>query len=365
MTHFPLFLACAPGLEATLADEAADHGFAAPTAIPGGVTTEGDFAEMMRANLSLRIPNRVLMRIGEFRAFHLAQLDKRASKFPWGDHLPTGAPVKVEVTCRRSKIYHAGAARQRIEGALRATLGPAQPELPLMRVMARIDDNLVTLSLDTSGELLHKRGHKQAVGKAPLRETLAAAFLRQSGFCGDVPVFDPMCGSGTFVIEAAEMALGLQPGRARDFAFMALPGYDERVFAALKTPAGTTELRFGGTDRDQGVIGMAKTNAERASVAAITEFACARVDAAEPPDGACGFVMVNPPYGARIGDRKQLFGLYAALGTRLRDRFSGWRLGMVTSDGGLAKATGLDFLPSLPSVDHGGLKLTLYRTDPL
>lgn len=372
MTEPPLdiFLATAPGLETTLAEEARGLGFADPQPMPGGVTTRGPWPEVWRANLSLRGASRVLVRLGSFRALHLAQLDKRARKFPWTDTLLPGTALKVEATCRASKIYHAGAAAERIETALRAALGPAdtgEAAVDPLRLLARIEDDLVTLSLDTSGAPLHQRGHKLEVGKAPLRETLAALFLRQCGYAGTEPVLDPMCGSGTFVLEAAEIALGLLPGRSRAFAFERLASFDPAAWTALRdAPAGRQPgLLFHGQDRDAGAIRSAAANAARAGLTAVTRFTCQPVSALARPEGSPGLVMVNPPYGARIGEKKLLYPLYGTLGKLLLERFSGWRVGLVTSEPALARATGLPFLPPGPPVAHGGLRVQLWRTPPL
>lgn len=376
-TPFEIFLAVPPGLEPTLATEVAALGFASPVIVPGGVTFQGGWPDVWRANLSVRGATRVLARIGAFRVLHLAQLDKRARKFDWAAVLRPDVPVRVEVTCKASKIYHAGAAKQRIETALRETLGvdvltgPGVEDAPEdtseIRLKARIEDDLCTFSIDTTGESLHKRGHKQAMAKAPLRETLAALFLQQCGYDGTEPVVDPMCGSGTFVIEAAEMALGLLPGRARSYAFEKLVTFNVPSWDILKNaaPARTTPLRFYGSDRDAGAIRAASANADRAGVAGITSFHCHAISDLPRPDGPPGLVMVNPPYGARIGERKLLFALYGALGKTLSERFRGWRVGLVTSDPALAKATALPFLPPAPPVSNGGLKVTLYRTAPL
>lgn len=364
---FEIFLAAPPGHEAALAEEAIEHGFGPVTVLPGGVKFNGIWPDVWRANLKLRGAARVLARIGSFRAFHLAQLDKRARKFDWAAHLRPDAPLRVEVTCRKSKIYHAGAATERIVKAITETLGVQVHDEAALRLMARIEDDLVTFSLDTSGEPLHRRGYKEAVGKAPMRETLAALFLRQCGYDGSEPVLDPMCGSGTFPIEAAEIAAGLQPGRARRFAFESMAAFDPGAWSVMKRGAASrdTSLRFLGFDRDAGAGRMASENAARAGVAGITQFTCQPLSALTRPEGPPGLVMVNPPYGARIGNRKLLFGLYASLGEVLMREMRGWRVGIVTSDGGLAKTTGLPFLPPGPPVAHGGLKVTLWRTDPL
>ena len=333
----------------------------------GGVNVRGDWHDVWRANLHLRGANRVLARIGSFRVMHLAQLDKRARKFLWCDVLRPDVPVKVEVTCRKSRVYHAGAATQRIETAITEELGAPISKDAAIRVMVRIEDDLCTISLDTSGELLHKRGHKEAVGKAPMRETLASMFLRQCGYDGREPVVDPMCGSGTFVIEAAEMAMGLPAGRARAFGFEQLASFDASAWDEMKaaTVSHETNVRFQGSDRDAGAVRMATSNAERAGVAGVVGFEMHPFTDATPPDGPRGLVMINPPYGARIGNKKLLYSVYAGLGTVLKTRFRGWRVGMVTSEPALARASGLPFAKPVSPVAHGGLRVNLFQTKPL
>ena len=367
LTPLSLFLACPPGLEPFLAAEAQAPGFEAIEVAPGGVAVAGGWAEVRRANLRLRGATRVLARIAQFRALHLAQLDKRCRRIGWADILPSGAPLTVEATCRASKIYHDRAAAARLSGAVRDALGPATEGEEPLRLLLRIEDDLATISLDTSGEPLHRRGHKQAVGKAPLRETLAAPFLAACGYDGTDPALDPMCGSGTSPLEAAEIAAGLAPGRSRTFAFERPATHDPAAWKAERSavPRPLSDHIHRGVDRDQGAIAGATANAERAGLADRTAFARAPISALERPEGPPGLVMVNPPYGARIGDRKLLFALYGSLGQVLRERFSGWRVGLVTSDGGLARATGLPFGPAGPTVPHGGLTITLWRTGPL
>ncbi|TRW96690.1 class I SAM-dependent RNA methyltransferase [Paracoccus sp. M683] len=363
---FEIFLVATPGLEAPLAAEAAELGFQ-PVIQPGGVTVQGGWPEVWRANLWLRGATRVLARIGSFRALHLAQLDKRARKFPWADTLRPDVPVKVEATTRASRIYHAGAVTQRIERAIAEELGaPIAADAPVT-IKVRIEDDLCTISVDTTGESLHKRGHKQAVAKAPMRETMAAMFLREMGFDGSQPVLDPMCGSGTFVIEAAEIATGLAPGRSRAFAFQQLASFAAAPWQAMRdavTPR-PSGLIFLGSDRDAGAIRMSGENAERAGVADHVRFQTSPIADLERPIGPPGLVIINPPYGARVGNKGPLFGLHAAMGEVFRSRFAGWRIGIVTSEGGLAKATGLPFQPPGPIVAHGGLKVRLWQTGPL
>jgi len=365
--EFEIFLVATPGLEEALCAEARGKGFKQATVVPGGVTVKGGWPEVWRANFEIRGATRVLARIGAFRAMHLAQLDKRARKFPWGEYLRADVPVKVEATCRASRIYHSGAAAQRIKTAIRAELGaPVSAEAPLV-VKVRIEDDLCTISIDTSGESLHKRGHKQEIGKAPMRETMASLFLRACGFDGQEPVLDPMCGSGTFVIEAAEIAMGLKPGRSREFPFQLLKSFDEKAWQRMReSGAPVVPLsRFYGSDHDAGAVRMSKANAERAGVAAYTELQQLDIREIAPPEGHPGLVIVNPPYGARIGDKKPLLDLHTALGEVLLSRFSGWRVGLITSDAALAKATGLPFAPPSEPVAHGGLSVQLFQTGKL
>lgn len=358
---FEIFATAPPGLEAVLGAEMAAEGFKDPKVSPGGVAVQGDWSDVWRANLRLRGATRILARIGGFPAFHLAQLDKRSKRFDWRAVLRPDIPVKVEVaTNKRSKIYHARAAAQRIEGGLAAAGVPISSEAEIT-LKVRIDDNFVTFSLDTSGESLHRRGYKQAVAKAPLRETLASLMLRQCGYTGNEPVLDPMCGSGTIPIEAALWAKGADPGGLRGFAFEQFASFDEEAYAALRRVPGQTPLRVFGSDRDAGAVRMATENAARAGVEDIVAFSTSSVADLVPPQGPPGLIMVNPPYGTRIGNKKPLYGLYATLGSRLK-AFCGWRLGLVTSEAELARATGLA-VTSGPPIPHGGLKVRFWQAN--
>ena len=369
--QFEIFLAAPPGLERYLLAEIIEAGFKDAKATGGGVTIIGDWTDVWRANLTLRGASKVLARIGSFRAFHLAQLDKRARKFAWEAVLTPDMIVKVEVvTNRKSKIYHAGAAIQRIERAIHEELGckiaESMDEAQIV-IKTRIDDNNVHLSVDTSGAGLHKRGWKQAMGKAPIRETMAALTLRACGYDGSEPILDPMCGSGTYIIEAAQIARNIMPGRSRDFAFEKLATYDPGALARIKSEWQTRMAahRFYGSDRNVNVIGFSKDNAQRAGVLDICDFSPLAVSSIVRPDGPPGLVMVNPPYGTRVGKKKDLFALYSAFGDVMRERFTGWRVGMITSDTLLAEATKLPWQTPGPPIAHGGLKVKLFQTKPL
>ena len=364
---FEIFIATFPGLEPVLAEEVRAKAFKKPDVVPGGVVVRGGWPEVWRANLWLRGANRVLARIADFHVTHLAQLDHRARRIPWAELLRPDVPFRVEASCSASRIYHSGAAAQRIATAIRETLGAPESREAAVTVMARIERDHCTISLDTSGELLHRRGFKEEVNAAPMRETMAALFLRACGFDGNEPVLDPMCGSGTFVIEAAEIAARLNPGRARSFAFEKLATSDAEAWQAMRAPRTrpAPAFHFHGSDRDAGAIAMSRGNAERAGVGDWTAFRQSAISDIAPPEGPPGLVIVNPPYGTRLGDKAQLVPLYRALGGTLLRRFSGWRVGMVANDRRLAGVTGLPFLAPGAPVPHGGLRVTLHRTPPL
>ena len=364
---FEIFLATVPGLEAVLCGEVRLKGFKQPKSVPGGVVIQGGWPEVWRANLWIRGASRVLARIDSFRVTHLAQLDDRARRVNWGGVLRPDVPFRVEASCTGSRIYHTGAAAERIETAIRETLGaPHAPEADVT-VMARIEHDLCTISIDTSGELLHRRGHKEAVNRAPMRETMASLFLHQCGYDGAEPVLDPMCGSGTFVIEAAEIAARLNPGRSRHFAFEQLATFDPEAWQRMREVKSRRipAVRFYGSDRDDGAVAMSRANAERAGVSDCTEFRQSAISDIVPPEGLPGLVIANPPYGTRIGDRRTLPPLYQALGQTLMRRFAGWRVAIIASEPSLAHATGLPFLPPGAPVPHGGLRVSLFRTGPL
>jgi putative N6-adenine-specific DNA methylase len=365
--RFDIFLVTVPGLEEILCAEVRSKGFNSAHAVPGGVMIKGGWPEVWRANLWVRGAGRVLAQLASFRVLHLAELDNKARHVPWSKVLRADVPFRVEATCRKSRIFHSGAAAQRIETAIQAVLGATPSPDAEVLVRAHIDHDLCTLSIDTSGELLHRRGYKDSVGQAPMRETMASLFLRQCGYDGTEPVVDPMCGSGTFVIEAAEIAARLNPGRSRRFAFEQLATFDAEAWQRMRDVKSQrpSAVRFYGSDRDAEAIGMSRANAARAGVADLTEFRQSTISEIAPPDGSPGLVIANPPYGTRIGDKTKLRALYRAFGQKLIGRFSGWRVGIITSDTTLARATGLPFLPTTAPVPHGGLRITLHRTAPL
>ncbi len=365
--NFEIFFATMPGLESALCEEVRLKGFKRPKTVAGGVIVKGGWPEVWRANLWLRGASCVLARIDSFHVQHLAHLHERAKQTPWASLLRPDVPFRVEAICKKSRLYHSNAVAERIGKAIRETVGAIEAPDADILIKARIEHDVCTLSVDTSGADLHKRGYKTAVNKAPMRETMAALFLYQCGYNGTEPVLDPMCGSGTFIIEAAEIAARLNPGRFRSFAFEKLATFDVEKWESMRAVKSAREpsVRFYGSDRDAGAVAMSRANAERAGVASYTEFRECSISEVPLPAEPPGLVILNPPYGNRLGDKKKLTSLYRALGQKLMNDFKGWRVGLVTSEASLAHATGLPFLPTDAPVQHGGLRVKLFRTDAL
>jgi len=339
----------------------------------GGVGFSGSLGDLYRANLYLRTASRVLLRLGSFPAVSFPELRRKAGLLRWEDFLLPGRPVILRATCRGSRLYHEGAVAERIAGAIADRLGKAPPlEKPGKQaeafvsqlILVRVVDNLCTLSVDSSGDLLHRRGYRLDTAKAPLRETLAAGMLIASGWDMTSPLLDPFCGSGTIPIEAAMMALRLPPGRRRRFAFMEWLGFDSRIWERLI--AGPFEPAVGrlpsitASDRDAGAIAAAMANAERAGLAGSIGFFCRSVSAIEPPSGP-GWIVTNPPYGVRTRTNRDLRNLYPRFGGVLRERCPGWHFAILSSSLSLIRTTGLKIDQKGVPLDNGGLKVSLVR----
>jgi putative N6-adenine-specific DNA methylase len=365
--EYDLFAACAPGLEPFTAAEL--HGLGAPGVRPepGGVSFRGGLPEVLRANLWLRTTSRVLLRLGEFHARDFEQLRRRAGRLPFEAFIAPGRAVRVSATCSRSRLRHTGAVAQRVRQAISDTLGAEAPVAgaddpahPL--VLVRLVHDRCTLSIDASGELLHQRGWRKRAGKAPLRETLAAALLLASGWDRASPLADPFCGSGTVPIEAALLARNLAPGRGRRFACMDWPGFEAGIAPRALACAEAAALRSAppilGSDRDAGAIEGACANAEAAGVGQGARFAKRAISDFEPPAGM-GWIVSNPPYGVRLRGGGDLRDLYARLGAVLRRRCPGWHVALLCSDPRLIRASQLPLEPGA-RWRNGGLAVSVF-----
>lgn len=368
-----LFAVSAPGLESFTAAELAALGLAPGAAErdddEGGVSFQGGLREIYRANLHLRTASRVLLRFGQFYAAAFSELRKKAARLPWESILRPNRPVALRVTCHQSKLYHSGAVAERVAGAIGDRLGqPIQvvkfdesaAETPAL-IVVRLVNNQCTLSLDTSGAHLHRRGYRQAVAKAPLRETLAAGLLMAAGWDGSTPLLDPFCGSGTIPIEAALLARRMAPGRLRRFAFMDGPDFDAALWKSLLAEA---EERICSdippilaSDRDAGAVQMARANAQRAGVTEAIEFSQLAVSAIQPPP-IPGTVITNPPYGVRVSSGHDLRNLYDQFGKVLRQHCPGWNAAILCSDNMLLGHTALHFERRF-SFNNGGIQVQL------
>jgi putative N6-adenine-specific DNA methylase len=301
--------------------------------------------------VGLRIASRVLIRLDTFEARSFAELERHARRIPWTRIVRSGDAARFRVTCKKSRLYHSDAVAQRLADALvkmvpgvhaeggsaAETEDEAPGEERSALFVVRVLRDRCTVSADASGELLHRRGYRQATAKAPLRETLAAALLAASDWDGVASLMDPLCGSGTIPIEGALMARGIAPGARRAFAAERWPGVSAAVSAAVRAELATRSRERApgaivGSDRDAGAIESARANAERAGTAADIELAIHAISALRVPDGNPGWIVSNPPYGVRVGESDRVRDLWAQLGKVLRERAPGWHVALLSPD---------------------------------
>lgn len=366
----------APGLEALAQSELAALGLSATAADPGAVEAPLSLRDVMRANLHLRTASRIVVRLADFRALTFADVEKHAKRVAWETVVTPGRRVRFRVTCRKSRLYHSGAVAQRLTDALSDRVpgvlvagGKSEDDedgLGEQLFVVRLFRDHLVLSADTSGALLHRRGYRQATAKAPLRETLAAAMLLGAGWDGHRPLADPLCGSGTIPIEAAMIARRMAPGRARSFAFEQWPGHDASAWHALRDEAAAAErphagVEIGASDRDGGGVAATRENAARAGVTgdlAIAQQSLSALRVGTTP----GLLVVNPPYGIRVGDKRPLRDLFAQLGNVARAQAVGWRLAMLSADRDLERQVRLPFTDQWKS-SNGGIPVRLVTAE--
>jgi putative N6-adenine-specific DNA methylase len=350
--------------------------------------------------LHLRTASRLLVRLTEFGARDFAALENHARRIPWDRFTRAGQAVRFRVTCKKSRLYHQRAVAERFAQAAREAgrdveVAPSRPDgaesgrsdsglLPVddapapterpskgsdagsvQTLVVRLFRDRCTVSVDASGEHLHRRGYRQVTAKAPLRENLAAAVLLAVGWDPTVPLIDPMCGSGTLLIEAAMMARHMPPGLHRSFAFESWPEIDPAAMSTYRAEAGAGILSEApssivGGDRDAGAVQGARANARRAGVEADVAMFHRPLSATAPPmETHGGWLVTNPPYGKRVGARHGLRDLYAALGNVARRELPGWKLAVVCPDSGLVGQIGISMEPCL-NLRHGGLPVRVW-----
>ncbi len=363
---------------------------------PAGVSFNATMEQLLQVNLWSRLATRVIVRLAQFTARDFATLEKQAARVPWATVIAPGTAVRFRVTCRKSRLYHSDAVAERVargvQGAVRgitllarasgdddrdtadgdapgavAAAAFSPEDDPAQLIIVRFDHDRCTISIDSSGALLHRRGWRQAVAKAPLRETLAAAMLAACEWNAEVPLVDPFCGSGTIGIEGALRARGMAPGLARRFAMERWPRVDVAWVASVRDEARARATEKVGvpivlSDRDAGACAAAKANAERAGVAddvEVVQCAISEVDLASL--GPSGLVLTNPPYGLRVSEGADLRGLYARLGDVVRAGGPGWRVALLVPDKQLIAQTKLTF-DSLLRTSNGGIGVSVERS---
>lgn len=359
-TIYRLYATAPRGVSDLLGAELREFGGEVLKEEPGGVAWQGSLAQAYRACLWSRLANRILLPIGEFQAADTDQLYTGIGALDWSRHLSVDGTLAVDVSLRRSPITHSQFAAQRVKDALVDQLRTAdgrRPSVdllqPQLRVNVHVDRNRVTVSIDLSGDSLHRRGYRLEGSKAPLKENLAAAILLRARWpevaAAGGSLIDPMCGSGTLPIEAALMAGDVAPGLTRSyFGFRGWRGHVPDHWQALldeatrRREAGLQHLpTIIGYDADRATVAAALANLDRAGLRGYVHVERRSLDQVQAPACATGLVTVNPPYGERLGERDALQPLYAQLSEVLKRHFSGWRAALFTGNSDLAKVMGL------------------------
>ncbi len=360
MSSQSFFATCPRGLEAALARELEGHGAVGTVPVGGGVKFEGDLAACYRANLHSRIASRILWRVAEAPYADEEDIYAAALRVAWPERFHVARTIRVDVSAIRAPVKSLEFVTLRVKDAVcdrfRTDTG-SRPDVetraPEVRVHAFLDARSVTLYLDTSGEPLWKRGWRGRTGEAPIRENLAAGIIALTGWRPEEPFLDPMCGSGTFVIEAAGIALGLAPGSRRAFGFEKLAGFDATLWRRLRDEACAQEqprgpLPIHGSDLYGNELAQARAAVEAAGLTGVVRLKQANVLEVSPPAPA-GVLVANPPYGVRLGEEQALEAFYPKLGDALKARFAGWRCYVFTADAvRFAKLVGLKASKRVP-----------------
>ncbi|MGD8992643.1 MAG: hypothetical protein PVI00_14395 [Desulfobacterales bacterium] len=338
---------------------------------PGGVEFAGRLDDCFRANLRLHIPNRILMRVSAFKCTNFRQLEKKAGDIAWELFVRSDSRLKVHVATRHCRLRHSGAIAERIKRAINERLsgfesGQHFPENAgsVQDIFVRGIDDHFNASIDSSGDLLYKRGLKEHTGKAPLRETLAGGALIMVGYDGSEPLLDPLCGTGTFSLEGALMVKRIPAGWFRDFAFYRWPSFRKKRWMFIRRQAESEIVQsrrpvIFASDSD----GTACQKLEAcihtyhlADTVQVQKIDFFRIDPLELTDRT-GTVCINPPYGRRLGRRQESDAFLHAVGDKLKQAYQGWKLVLLAP--GRKKAGILPFQTKSIPVQHGGLKLKL------
>ena len=375
------WIATAPiGAASVLAEELAQFGASDIRERSHDVKFQGALEVGYRACLWSRTASRVLLSLGSIDASSSKNLFDAVKRIDWREHLAPGATLACDCTGGNESIRHTIYGSQLLKDAvcdsLRDSTGERpdiKPERPDVLLHLHVEGRTALLSVDFSGESLHRRGYRTEGGRAPLKENVAAAVLLRAGWPdiesrGGVLV-DPMCGSGTFLTEAALIAADQAPALERDyFGFTAWRGHDAALWEALRTEARarravrTARRCIFGSDIDADAIRMGIANGESAGVAAWLHLERRELGDVQVPRADLGLVVTNPPYGERIGAETGLPGLYAELGRTLRDKFKGWQAAILTGNPPLARNLGI-YAKRTHRVFNGTIECRLLRFD--
>jgi len=364
------FAAAAPGFESLCFNELKTLGLPVEnlSAIPGGVEFTGRLIDCYLANLHLRTVNRILMRIQSFKASSFSQLESKTAQIPWELYLPPGSAPQIRATTKHCRLYHSDAISQRLLKSIATHTinatdngGPKAGSSSEPQIFVRGVDDQFTLSIDSSGDNLYKRGLKIHPGPAPLRETIAAAGLLQAGYRGGGPVIDPMCGTGTFSLEAALMAKNMPPGWFRAFAFMAWPSFQQKQWEYLKQRCQTHFARppaplIFASDKDPAACQRLAKRLTANRLGDAIQVVCRDFFDFRPRDltDQTGLVALNPPYGRRLENRAKSDRLFMKICDRLKREYAGWQLILISPNKKLAQK--VPFKLTKHPISHGGLR---------
>ena len=341
--NYQFFATCPRGLEALLVDELTHNKAHKILATDGGVSFEGDLETMYRVNLHSRIATRVLSRVGEGTYATEEDIYKATFKLQWPFWFKVSQTIRVKVTGVKCplksldfvtlRIKDAVCDRFREEGALRPSVSVRDPDV---RIHAYLTQNQYQLYLDTSGAPLYQRGFRDVSVIAPLRENLAAGIIMLSSWKPGTAFLDPMCGSGTFLIEAAMMAVNQPPGMKRTFGFQQLKSFDEILWKKIETEAIAKMkpiefLEIYGSDMDLRAVRVARHNLKVAGLEEVAKVMQSDFIKLEPPRSE-GVLVTNPPYGQRIGEDEDLKEVYPVWAKHMKESFGGWDTYFLTAD---------------------------------
>ena len=342
------FAPCPRGLAPALAEELTGLGALNTEAVEAGVSFRGPFELVYAANLRSRIASRILWRVAQFPYANENEVYEGAKGVRWRELFSAERTFKVETNAHRSPVKSLDFVTLRVKDAIadhfreamgrRPSVAPRDPDL---RVHAFLDPKQCTLYVDTSGEPLFKRGRREHVGEAPIKKNLAAGILRIAGWRPGVALLDPMCGAGTFLTEAADMALGRAPGRDRPFGFQKLARYNVSVWerelaAAAREEKPVAPLPIFGSDLYGRSLEHARMNLRDAGLDPAVTLKQANLLELSAP-ASHGMLVTNPPYGVRLGEKERLAAFYPQLGDTLKKRFAGWTAYVFSGDPDLAK----------------------------